>query len=307
MTLLETENLAPDALLRWYLEAGVDEAVGEDALDRYALSAAQVAAAQVAAAQVAAAQVAATQARAAAPAARPAPGTAPMAAPRPDPGPRSQQATAAPVLADSPRQAAQSAAHMAAAATSLEELRRALESFDGCPLKATATHTVFADGNPGGALMVVGEAPGRDEDRLGLPFVGESGQLLDKMLASIGQTRDTFYITNVLPWRPPGNRTPTDAEVAVCLPFLERHIELVQPKVLLLVGGLAAKTILAKPEGIMKLRGRWQGYATPGLSHPIPAIATFHPAYLLRSPAQKRLAWRDLLDLKQKLRETARP
>lgn len=289
MNSLEAEHLAPDALLRWYLEAGVDEAVGEDPLDRYALSAAQAQAKAQARTQT-----------------RPvAAGAPPMAPPRPDPGhrPAAMPGHAAPVLSDSPRQAAQSAAHMAAAARSLEELRRALESFEGCPLKATATHTVFADGNPGGALMVVGEAPGRDEDRLGLPFVGESGQLLDKMLASIGQTRDTFYITNVLPWRPPGNRTPTDAEVAVCLPFLERHIELVQPKALLLVGGLAAKTIFARPEGIMKLRGRWHGHATPGLSHPIPALATFHPAYLLRSPAQKRLAWRDLLDLKQKLRE----
>lgn len=282
MDRLEADHLAPDALLRWYLEAGVDEAVGEEPLDRYALSAAQA------------------EARAAMPAARPAP--PPPRQPAAPQGPASYGA--APLLADSPRQAAQSAAHMAAAATTLEELRRALESFDGCPLKATATHTVFADGNPGGGLMVVGEAPGRDEDRLGLPFVGESGRLLDKMLESIGQTRETFYITNVLPWRPPGNRTPTDAEVAVCLPFLERHIELVQPKVLLLVGGLAAKTIFARPEGIMKLRGRWHGHATPGLSHPIPALATFHPAYLLRSPAQKRLAWRDLLDLKQKLRES---
>lgn len=292
MIVPEADQLAPEALLRWYLEAGVDEAVGEEPLDRYALSAARaVAPASPAPASQAPRLGARPEARFA------------DAPPAWSPAPPSGGGGALAALADSPRQAAQSAAHMAAAATSLEDLRRALDSFEGCPLKATATHTVFADGNPGGALMVVGEAPGRDEDRLGLPFVGESGRLLDKMLASIGQTRDTFYITNVLPWRPPGNRTPTDAEVAVCLPFLERHIELVQPKVLLLVGGLAAKTIFARPEGIMKLRGRWHAHATPGLSHPIPALATFHPAYLLRSPAQKRLAWRDLLELKQKLRE----
>lgn len=285
MTLMEAENLPPDALLRWYLEAGVDEAVGEEPLDRYALSAAQAAA-------KAAAQAGA---RPGAPA-QPAPAASRQAPPTP-------RAPAAPVLADSPRQAAQSAAHQAASAKTLEDLRRVMEGFTGCPLKATATHTVFGDGNPGGALMVIGEAPGRDEDRLGLPFVGEIGQMLDRMLASIGQTRETFYVTTVLPWRPPGNRTPTDAEVAVCLPFLERHIELIQPKVLLLVGGLAAKTIFARPEGIMKLRGRWQNHASPGLSHPIPAIATHNPEYLLRSPAHKRLAWRDLLDLKQKLRE----
>lgn len=288
MSLGEAEILAPEALLQWYLEAGVDEAVGEEPLDRYALSAAQAAA--PAPARPPSSQA---PARPAAPQ-----GTAPAS-------PRSAPAapTPAPLLADSPRQAAQSAAHMAAEARTLDELRRALESFEGCPLKATATHTVFADGNPAGPLMVVGEAPGREEDRVGRPFVGESGQLLDKMLGSIGYTRESFYITNVLPWRPPGNRTPTDAEVAVCMPFLQRHIELVQPKALLLVGGLSAKTLFARPEGIMKLRGRWQNHATPGLSHPIPAIATFHPAYLLRSPGHKRLAWRDLLELKQKLRE----
>jgi DNA polymerase len=274
MNVMQAENLAPDALLRWYLEAGVDEAVGEDPLDRYALSAAQAAA------------------KAAAPPPA-APSRQAPAAPRPP---------AAPALADSPRQAAHSAAHQAAACKTLEDLRRALESFEGCPLKATSTHTVFADGNPGAPLMIVGEPPGRDEDRLGLPFVGDSGALFDRMLASIGLTRDSVYLTNVLPWRPPGNRSPSDTEVAVCMPFLERHIELVQPKVLLLVGGLSAKTLFARPEGIMKLRGRWQNHASPGLSHPIPAIATFHPAYLMRSPGHKRLAWRDLLDLKQKLR-----
>lgn len=287
------EGLTPESLLRWYVAAGVDEAVGDTALDRYALSAEQAAR---------------RQARMPAPPPPPRP-AAPTAgpptagaAPAQSRGPAPALAPAAPVLADSPRQAKATAAHVAAEAKTLADLHKAIEGFDGCPLKATATNTVFADGNPGGALMVVGEAPGREEDRLGLPFVGESGRLLDRMLASIGQTRETFYITNLLPWRPPGNRSPTDAEVAVCLPFLERHIELVQPKVLLLVGGLSAKNLFARNEGITRLRGRWQSYETPGLSHPIPAIATFHPAYLLRTPTQKRLAWRDLLDVKDKLR-----
>jgi len=296
-----TEQIGPDALLRWYLDAGVDEVVGEAPLDRYALSAEHAARQAARAAPKPAALPAMAPAGAASPVPVPpssgrgaASGPAPQ---RPPPSPHT------PALADSPRLAQASAVRQAAEAATLADLRRAVEGFEGCPLKLTATNTVFADGNPHASLMVIGEAPGREEDRLGLPFVGESGRLLDRMLAAIGYTRETFYITNVLPWRPPGNRSPSDAEVAVCLPFLERHIELVQPRALLLVGGLAAKTLFARPEGITRLRGRWHSYETPGLSHPIPAIATFHPAYLLRNPAQKRLAWRDLLDLKAKLRE----
>ena len=197
--------------------------------------------------------------------------------------------------------ASQSAAALAQAATTLDGLRRALESFDGCGLKSTAKSTVFADGNPEARLMVIGEAPGGDEDRQGLPFVGVSGKLLDRMLESIGLTRETAYITNVIPWRSPGNRKPTPEEVALCTPFLERHIALMRPEVILMVGGLSAKTLLNRSEGITRLRGRWEDVATPGLETPIPAIATFHPAYLLRSPQQKRLAWRDLLAVKQKL------
>lgn len=185
---------------------------------------------------------------------------------------------------------------------SLVDLQHALEQFEGCPLKRTASNTVFADGNPHADLMIIGEAPGRDEDREGVPFVGASGQLLDRMLASIGQSRETFYITNLLPWRPPGNRAPTDSEVTACLPFLVRHIELVQPKILLLVGGLAAKNLFARSEGITRLRGQWRTWTSPNMPAPIPSLATFHPAYLLRTPVQKRLAWRDLLEVKLKLR-----
>jgi DNA polymerase len=270
-----------DALMQWYLDAGVDETIGEAPLDRYALSAqAQVEARQQRQQTPAAAQGAARPAAASDGLIRP-----PAAG-----------------LAGVPQQARETAAHVASQATSLEALRSALEQFDGCPLKVTATKTVFADGNPQAPLMLIGEAPGRDEDREGRPFVGESGRLLDQMLASIGLDRSGYYITNVLPWRPPGNRTPTDQEVAVCLPFLRRHIELVQPRLILLLGGLPTRTLFARPEGIMRQRGVWRSYESAGLSHPIATLATLHPAFLLRQPVQKRLAWRDLLSLQDKLR-----
>ncbi|MBM3571644.1 MAG: uracil-DNA glycosylase, partial [Alphaproteobacteria bacterium] len=165
----------------------------------------------------------------------------------------------------------------------------------------TATNLVFGDGNPQAGLMLIGEAPGADEDRQGLPFVGVSGQLLDRMLAAIGRDRRSAYITNILPWRPPGNRQPTPAEIALCLPFIQRHIELVAPRVMVLVGGTSAKALLGRAEGIMKLRGRWFEYASVGLAQPVAALATYHPAYLLRTPAQKREAWRDLLAVKKKI------
>ncbi|MGH6947906.1 MAG: uracil-DNA glycosylase [Kiloniellales bacterium] len=181
----------------------------------------------------------------------------------------------------------------------MAELRAILERFEGCPLKATATNLAFTDGNSEARLMIVGEAPGPEEDRQGLPFVGVSGKLLDRMLAAIDLDRDKVLITNTIFWRPPGNRTPTGAEIAACLPFVERLIELVDPTYLLLVGGSSAKTLLARPEGILKLRGRWAHYQHAGLPRPIPALPTLHPAYLLRMPNQKRLAWRDLLAFRQ--------
>jgi DNA polymerase len=160
---------------------------------------------------------------------------------------------------------------------------------------------VFADGDPQARVMVIGEGPGAEEDRRGLPFVGVSGRLLDRMLAAIGLDRTSAYITNVLFWRPPGNRTPTGTEIAACLPFVERHIELVDPEYLLLAGGISAKTLLGRSEGILKLRGRWAHYQHAGMARPIPAMASLHPAYLLRQPAQKRLAWRDFLALREAL------
>jgi DNA polymerase len=151
--------------------------------------------------------------------------------------------------------------------------------------------------------MFVGEAPGAEEDLRGLPFVGKAGQLLDRMLAAIGLDRRSAYITNIVFWRPPGNRQPTPQEIALCLPFVERHIELVAPEILVLLGGTAAKALLARNDGIMRLRGRWFEYATPGLARPVPAIPTFHPAFLLRSPGQKRAAWLDLLEIRDRLRQ----
>ena len=212
---------------------------------------------------------------------------------------------AAPALA-APEHAVRTAAHLAAACNSLDELRAAVSAFDECALKKTATTTVFGDGNPQARIMFVGEAPGADEDRQGKPFVGVSGQLLDRMLASIGLARQgsvraSFYITNIVFWRPPGNRNPTTNEIAACLPFVERHIELIDPQVLVCLGGPAAKTLLGRAEGITRLRGHWHSYASQRLARPVDAMAIFHPAYLLRSPAHKREAWRDLLEIRDRL------
>ena len=256
----------PAALLRWYADAGVDEAIGDHTIDRFKTTS-------------------------------PAPVAAAPVVRQPTP-----TQTPAPLL---PQGGEASATHLAQAANTVAELKAAVESYTGCGLKQFASRTVFADGNPEARVMFIGEAPGADEDRQGLPFVGVSGKLLDRMLASVGLNRATnAYITNVVFWRPPGNRAPTDEEIASCLPFVVRHIELVDPAVLVFVGGLAAKTLLAKAVGITKLRGHWYEYETPGLPRPVPAMALFHPAYLLRSPQQKRFAWRDLLAIKQKLDQT---
>jgi len=197
-----------------------------------------------------------------------------------------------------------SARTAAAAADSFEALREAMATFEGCPLKQTAKSLVFGDGSADAKLMFVGEAPGAEEDRQGLPFVGPAGQLLDRMLAAISLQRSDVYITNILPWRPPGNRTPTDSEITACMPFVERHIELVEPEILILVGGTSAKTLLKTTQGIMRTRGKWLEYNREGLATPIPARAILHPAYLLRSPAQKRETWMDLLEIQQRLTDT---
>lgn len=257
-----------EAALRWQIDAGADEAIAAAPVDRYVASAK--------------------------PKPAPALATRPAATPSAHPAP--------PPLA-SPETIGHGARALAAAAGNLAELRSALEAFDGCALKQTATNLVFGDGNPDARIVFVGEAPGADEDRQGLPFVGVSGQLLDRMLTWIGLDRSGFYITNMLFWRPPGNRPPTQAEVAACLPFVERLVALVDPEILVMVGGSSAKTLLGRAEGIRKLRGRWFKYENAFMARPIPALATFHPAYLLRSPAEKRPAWQDLLAIKAKLAE----
>ncbi|MEA2985673.1 MAG: uracil-DNA glycosylase [Alphaproteobacteria bacterium] len=196
--------------------------------------------------------------------------------------------------------AASLAAHEAVKGiATLEDLRAALAVFEGCALKGTATQLVFADGNPQAKIMFVGEAPGRDEDIEGLPFVGRSGKLLDRMLSAISLDRSSVYIANIIPWRPPGNRTPTPQESQICLPFIQRQIELVDPDILVCLGGPSAQTLLGIREGITKMRGRWFSYHTG--KREIRAMATFHPAFLLRSPLQKRLAWRDFLAIKKAL------
>jgi DNA polymerase len=253
-------------LLAFYVETGVDAVLGEEPVDRFA-------------------------------------DEAPPAAPvvqRPERRPASQPApavSAAPTLLP-PDAAAAEAREAARKAQTLDELRAILEGFDGCALKQTATQLVFADGNPQAKLMLVGEAPGRDEDLEGKPFVGRSGQLLDRMLTAIGLDRTSVYIANVVPWRPPGNRTPSPQETQVCLPFIQRQIELCDPDVLVCLGGPSAETLLGQ-KGITKIRGRWFSYQTG--TREVRAMPTFHPAFLLRSPLQKRFAWRDFLAIKKVL------
>ncbi len=255
-------------LLEFYLGAGADALVGEAPVDRFA---------------------------AVEPA--PAPARPPQTATLP--ADLEFKARAQPAAPQAPDAAAMAAREAAKTAKTLDELRAILEKFDGCALKATATRLVFADGNPQAKLMFVGEAPGRDEDIEGLPFVGRSGQLLDRMLAAVGLDRTAVYIANIVPWRPPGNRTPTPQESQICLPFILRQIELVDPNILVCLGGPSAQTLLGIKEGITKMRGRWFTFNTG--KREIRALPTFHPAFLLRSPLQKRFAWRDFLAIKKAL------
>lgn len=207
-----------------------------------------------------------------------------------------------PIPPPAPDIAIASAREAARTAPTLDELRTLLDNFDGCALKATATRLVFADGNPEARVMFVGEAPGRDEDLTGLPFVGRSGKLLDLMLRAIGLDRNTAYIANVIPWRPPGNRDPSPQETQICLPFIKRQIELVDPDVLVCLGKPSSQAVLELKDGIMRSRGRWHTYDTGTRS--IRAMATFHPAYLLRQPIYKRLAWQDLRSISKALAQS---
>ncbi|WP_322418532.1 uracil-DNA glycosylase [Mesorhizobium huakuii] len=274
-------------ILAFYASAGVDEALEDAPVNRFAEAAARPV--ERAPAPVAPPREEKAPERPAAP-----PGL--DASKVPDAPPARSSVAAVPDEAQ-----AALARQLAATATTLDELRQHMAAFDGCNLKATAKNLVFADGNPEAAVMLVGEAPGRDEDIEGLPFVGRSGRLLDRMLAAIGLDRTSVYIANVIPWRPPGNRTPTPHETEICRPFIERQIELVNPKVLINLGGPSAKTLLNTSEGILRLRGNWRVHTTAsGIA--IPAMPTLHPAYLLRTPAHKKLAWRDFLEVKAKLR-----
>ena len=222
------------------------------------------------------------------------------------PAPAVVQAASVPRPASRPAGAAQRAQVAAAAARTLDELRDAVAGFDGCGLSATATSLVFSDGNPESGLMLVGEAPGAEEDRTGKPFAGPSGQLLDRMLASVGLGRTQCLLTNIIPWRPPGNRNPTETEVVVCLPFVLRHIALVRPRHLVLLGGLATQAILGSKGGIMRQRGRWVEALIPGLDAPVATLPMLHPLYFLGSPASKALAWADMLSLRRALDSTAK-
>ena len=271
---------AARALLDFYREAGVDVLLGETPTDRFASE-------QASAAPIARAEVARPKAEAS---------TAARSVPVREREPPGRTTAAVPASPDAAVMAARAAAKGAA---SLEELRALLDRFEGCALRTTATQLVFADGNPQARVMFVGEAPGRDEDIEGLPFVGRSGKLLDRMMAAIGLDRTSVYIANIVPWRPPGNRTPTPQESAICLPFTLRQIELADPDVVICLGNPSTQTLLNSKDGILKTRGRWSPFHTG--TREIRAMATLHPAYLLRQPLQKRLAWRDFLAIKKAL------
>ena len=274
-------NKAARELLAFYAEAGVDATIGEQANDLLSQPEPPAAAEQP---RKAASNVGGDRSSGRARTADPRLGNAP---PRP--------AVAPPPAPDAAVMAAREAAR---SASSLEELRAILDRFDGCGLKGSASRLVFADGTPGSKLMLVGEAPGAEEDKQGLPFVGRSGQLLDRMLAAIGLDRTKVYIANIVPWRPPGNRTPTPVETQICLPFIQRQIELSNPDVLVTIGQPSTGALLGV-QGIMKNRGRWFPFQTG--TREIRAMPMLHPAYLLRSPIGKRLAWRDMLAIKKAL------
>jgi DNA polymerase len=248
---LNAEDLL--SVLDWYRAVGVDLAVTDAPVDRFASSA---------------------------------------AAPRLRPAPEAE--AAAPAAA--PAAPAETMA-LAAAAATMDELRAIMEAYDGCALKKRATQLCFADGNPEAEIMLVGEGPGEQEDLAGKPFVGRAGQLLDRMLAAIGLDRSKVFIANMVPWRPPGNREPSPEELALCLPFLYRQVELVAPKFLVTLGNVPTRALFGTSQGITRMRGQWRALTING--HVMQALPMLHPAYLLRMPGSKALAWRDLLSLKQ--------
>lgn len=279
----EQEGAALSAL-NWLIEAGADEAMAEAAIDRYA--------------------IAATPPRQA---------IVPPPLENPAPFGRSDISPSPPVWAPpgtpptAPQELLEDARRLAAGAEDLQALHRCINAFEGCSLKQSATNTVIFRGDPHSKIMLIGEAPGREEDLQGQPFVGAAGQLLDSMLHWAGLPPEELFITNLLFWRPPGNRTPEQREIALCLPFIERHIALLQPDYLLLIGNVSTKTLLSRKEGITRLRGRWFPYHQEGLPAPIPALVILHPAFLLRQPAQKRVAWHDMLAFQEAVRGGIKP
>jgi DNA polymerase len=270
-----SDHDALQAILDFHVEAGVDIALDEAPRNRFVEPEAQP--------------------RRAAPALPDPQPERPAPAAPPPPRPSLPKAASG-----APEDAALLAREQAKHAQSLEELEAILASFDGCALKFSAKNLAFADGNPAGRVMLVGEAPGADEDRIGKPFMGRSGQLLDRMLAAIGLDRSHVYIANVVPWRPPGNRTPTPQEITICKPFITRQIELASPDFLICLGGPAAQNLLDVKDGILRTRGRWFDYKTAD-GRTIRALPTLHPAYMLRQPLQKRLGWRDFSLLRRAL------
>lgn len=257
------------ATLQWYVDAGVDEAIQETPRNYFAAPAIVV---EEPTPRIASVAAAATPAQSTAP--------APRAAALP------LHHTLAAAIAEARR--------LADDAETLDALREAIKNFDGCAIKRTATNTVFSDGNPQARLMLIGEAPGAQEDARGIPFCGPSGMLLDKMLAAIGYDRTKAYISNTVFWRPPGNRQPNTEELAICKPFVERHVALIDPALIVMVGGTATKAMLATETGITRLRGKKYTYRTPYRDKDYPVAVIYHPSYLLRQPAQKRATWQDL-------------
>jgi len=266
-------KLTGNALLQWYLDAGVDEVVSDTPRNYFAT-------------------------RDPVPTQPPTPAMRPkarIAAPRSIPPAQSFVAPAA-------AEAIAAARALADRCTTREQLEEEVRGFEGCNLRKTAHNTVFSDGSPSARLMIIGEAPGAQEDEQGIPFCGPSGKLLDKMLASIGLSREhNVYISNTIFWRPPGNRQPNPDEIAICAPFVEKHVALIKPELLVLAGGVATKAVLHREESISRMRGRTYGYTNNYLQNEIPVMVTYHPSYLLRSPHQKRLAWHDLLKIKSLL------
>ena len=253
-----------EQILKWYLQSGVDEIIGTEPVNRLQAKPAAI-----------------------------------VQSPQATPKPLIEPTVPSPAMPDN---LFQNALDLANAATSLDELKKALESFDGCALKKTAKNTVFGQGNCQADVMFIGEAPGADEDRLGMPFVGLSGQLLDKMMDAVGLSRQTnVYISNIIPWRPPGNRSPSDTEILLCLPFIKKHIELICPKVIVTLGGIAFSALMGPSETISRARGVWHEYQTDKMC--VPLLPVFHPAFLLRTPAQKKATWHDFLMVAEKIEQ----